>query len=142
MKSRLTCLDAPGIVPATDQCPRPHVRRHGPDVENLWEQVSARTYRLLTEESPRYLYVNPIVTITCDEPTSEFFSLIRKRQAEWCSRSRTLFSRRLGRRVKNWFTGTERTKFERFMSRGLLFTGLLFVNGQTIPQHQWPSATQ
>jgi hypothetical protein len=105
--------------------------------------MKARTSRVLEEQTSRYVYVNPIVTITCDEPTKEFFSLIRKRQAEWCKQSRTLFSRRLGRRVKNWFTvEREQTKFEKFMSRGLQFTGLLFVNGQPVPPHRWPSATR
>jgi len=105
--------------------------------------MKARTLQVLDEESPRYLYVNPIVTITCDEPTSEFFSLIRKRQAEWCSRSRNLYPRRFSRRVKNWFTTEgERTKFQKYMSRGLLFTGLLFVNGNPLPQDQWPLATR
>jgi len=140
MKSRVICLDAAGNTPAINQCPRPRVRRHQPDIDNLLEQMKARTLRVLEEQSSRYVYVNPIVTITCDEPISEFFFLIRKRQAEWFKRSRTIFSRRLGRRVKNWFTGSEHTKFEKFMSRGLQLTGLLFVNGTPVPQNQWPLA--
>ena len=141
MKSRVTCLDTLCSTRRSNHCPRPRVRRHQPDVENLLEQMKARTFQVLENESPPYLYVNPIATITCEEPTKEFFFLIRKRQAEWCKQSRTVFSRRLARRVKNWFTGSEYSKFEKFMSRGLQFTGLLFVNGQPVPQQKWPMAT-
>lgn len=143
MTSRVACLDALGDTRRSTYCPRPHVRRHQPDIENLLEQMKARTSRVLEEQTSRYVYVNPIVTITCEEPTKEFFSLIRKRQAEWCKQSRTLFSRRLGRRVKNWFTAErEQTKFQKFMSRGLQFTGLLFIKGQPVPQDQWPLSTR
>ena len=143
MKSRVICLDSVGNTRRSNHCPRPRVRRHQPDIDNLLEQMKARTFQILKEETPPFLYVNPIATITCDEPTEEFFFLIRKRQAEWCKRSRTLFSRRQGRRVRNWFTvERERTKYERFMSRGLQFTGLLFINGQPVPQDQWPVVTR
>ena len=143
MTSRVACLDALGNTRISNLCPRPRVQRHQPDIDNLLEQMKARTSRVMEEQTSRYVYVNPIVTIICDEPTSEFFSLIRKRQAEWCSRSRTIFSRRLGRRVKNWFTvEREQTKFEKFMSRGLQFTGLLFIKGQPVPQDQWPLPTR
>ena len=137
MTTHVTCLDAPSNT-QQNHGPRPRVRRHRPDIENLLEQMTSRTLQAL-EESPSYLYANPIVSITCDEPTKKFFSLIRKGQAEWCKQSRTLFSRRQRRRVKNWFTGTEQTKFQKFMSRGLQLTGLLFVNGSPIPQNQWPT---
>ena len=140
MKSRVICLDAIRRTTERTHRPQPHVRRHRPDVDDLLEQMKARTLQVLEEESPPYLYVNPIATITCDEPTKEFFFLIRKRQAEWFKRSLTTISRNESRRVKDWFTGTERTKFEKFMSRGLQLTGLLFVNGSPIPQNQWPSA--
>lgn len=140
MKGRVTCLNALGKTPRSDHRPQPRVRRHRPDVDDLLEHMKSRTLQVL-KESPRYLYVNPIATITCDEPTSEFFSLIRKRQAEWFKRSRTIFSRRLGRRVRNWFTGSEYSKFEKFMSRGLQLTGLLFIKGQPIPQDKWPVTT-
>lgn len=143
MVSRTICLEATDPTRKRRRYPRPRVRRHRPDVDNLLEQVTTRTHQILEEESPPYLYVNPIVTITCDEPTEEFFSLIRKRQAEWCKRSRTIFSRKQTRSVKNFFTAEqERTKFEKFMSRGLQFTGLLFVNGTPVPQNQWPLATR
>ena len=143
MRSRVLCLDSIGRTTKRPSCSRPLARRHRPDIENLLEQMKARTLRVLEEESPPYLYVNPIATITCKEPTKEFFFLIRKRQAEWFKRSRTIFSRRLGRRVKNWFTvERERTKYQKFMSRGLQFTGLLFVNGHPVPQDQWPVVTR
>lgn len=118
--------------------PTVRVRRHQPDIENLGEQVAERLGSILEREQPRCLFVNPIVTITCDKPTEEFFSIVRKRQAEWCKRSMTIFGRRASRKVRNWVNANgPLKKREQFFDRGLCFTGVLFVDGDLIPPHAW-----
>ena len=118
--------------------PTVRVRRHQPDIENLGKQVAARLGQILEREHPRCLFVNPIVTITCDKPTEEFFSIVRKRQAEWCKRSRTTFGRRASRKVRNWANANGPLKKRaRFFDRALCFTGVLFVDGDLIPPHAW-----
>ena len=118
--------------------PTVQVRRHQPDIENLSEQVAVRLDQILEKEQPRCLFVNPIVTITSDKPTEEFFSIVRKRQAEWCKRSRTTFGRRASRKVKNWVNVNGPLKKQaRFFDRALCFTGVLFVDGDLIPPHAW-----
>ena len=119
--------------------PGPVVRRHDPDIENLLDQVTSRVTDILKNEQPRYAFMNPIATVICSEPTKQFFRTVRKRQSEWCQRSRTTFGRRSTRRTKNWVMPEgSSSKHVRFLQRSLCFTGILFVDGIIVPPHEWP----
>ena len=137
-RTRTVSLDADlPVAVARPTEPDVRVQRHEPDIENLREQVFQRTQAILEIEQPPYLYANPIAMITCDQPTPKFFVIVHKHQAEWCKRSRSIFTRSQTRRVKGWFTGEEQNKYQKFIIRGLCFTGLLFVQGKAVPSHEW-----
>jgi hypothetical protein len=133
--SKTICIDPVESPPAA---PITVVRRHHPDIENLLEQVTSRVTDILSTEQPRYAFMNPIATVICSEPTSQFFRTVRKRQSEWCQRSRTTFGRRPTRQTKNWVTlEAIPSKLDRFLQRSLCFTGILFVDGNIVPPHEW-----
>ncbi len=87
---------------------------------------------------PCYAFMNPIATVISSEPTKQFFRTVRKRQSEWCQRSRTTFGRRSTRRTKNWVMPEgSSSKHDRFLQRSLCFIGILFVDGSIVPPHEW-----
>ena len=133
--SKTSCLNA---VDTPSPAPVTVVRRHDPDIENLLDQVTSRVTHILSNEQPRYAFMNPIATVICSEPTKQFFRTVRKRQSEWCQRSRTTFGRRSTRRTKNWVMPEgSSSKHVRFLQRSLCFTGILFVDGSIVPPHEW-----
>ena len=114
------------------------VQHHQPDINNLFEQVLLRTQALLEAEQPAYLFANPIITVTSDQPAPEFFRVVRKRQAAWCKQSRTLFGRKAMRQAKHWVMPTApMSKYQRFLTRALCFTGILLVYGKVTAPHEW-----
>ena len=126
----LDTLDLPPLQP------RVRVKKHRPDTMQLGEQVRRRLMAMTSV--PYCLYVNPLATVSCREPTPEFFKEVRRRQAQWCKQSRTLFGQDARRSAKHW--GSDRgwlTKQERFLERALCFTGALFINGKLMPPHRW-----
>lgn len=131
--------DGRNTAESSADCSTVRVQLHQPDYENLAEQVAARIADVLENKlRPRCLFANPIATVTCKEPTTEFFQVVRKRQAEWCKRASTTFSRRTRRSVKNWVVPEgSSSKYERFLQRSLCFTGLLFIDGCILPSHEW-----
>jgi hypothetical protein len=114
------------------------VERHQPNLEDPGPEVEDRIM-LLPQPFPNCLYLNPIVTVTCDEATPEFFRTVRKQQGLWCCRCKTTYPRKARRSVKDWVnsSGAPRRE-ERYLDRALCFIGLLFLNGSLIPPHKWP----
>ncbi len=109
--------------------------RHRPDFDDLFEQVFARAPEA---NALGFVFINPLVTVQCEQPTPEFFKLVRQRQAEWCKQARTLFPRSMRKRVSKWLTPLgEETKLERLGTRSILFTGSLYANGNFVPAHEW-----
>lgn len=110
------------------------VQRFRPDFERLFDQVSER---ILAEAPTGFVFFNPSVTVRCEQPAEAFFKEVRRLQREWCSRSRSTFGRN-AKRVSTWFTTEEEeTKFDKFFTRSLLFTGVLFVDGNLVHPHEW-----
>jgi len=118
------------------------VQRHQPDMEDpgaeVWKRIES-----FTGQTPTCLYVNPIGTVSCDEPIPEFFRAAREFQATWCQRYKSLFGRRALRSAKDWVTWKGyQTREARYWDRAACFTGILFINDQFIPPHRWPDRKQ
>lgn len=129
----ITTLEAVELPPAKT---RVRVRRYYADYDDLDLQVR---HRLATRPVPwpSYLYANPIFLVTCDAPTKKFFSVVRKRQAQWARQSRSTFG--FGRRkLKLWASANGvLPKRERFFERARCFTGVLYINGKFVAPHLW-----
>jgi len=125
-----------------DGQPPVSVQRHQPDLEDpgaeVWKRIES-----FAGQAPPCLYVNPIGTISCDEPIPEFFRAAREFQAKWCKRYQALFGRRVLRSVSNWVTWKGYQSHDtRYWDRAACFTGILFINDTFIPPHQWPDRKQ
>lgn len=118
------------------------VQRSPVDFQNLSEAVGQRITATL-ERSPRGChYFNPAVTVSCPEPTPEFFAMLRKEQARWCRQAGKTFPRKVRRSPARWISGGHwvSDKHARYLDRALCFTGALFIEGQFIASHRWPNS--
>ncbi|MEO2014666.1 MAG: hypothetical protein ABGZ53_09870 [Fuerstiella sp.] len=86
----------------------------------------------------QWIYINPIAVISCFEPSAVFFAEVRRIQAEWCRRSKTLFPKSVRKSVKDW-DGHEpdHTKHARYLRRCLCLRGLMLHAGAPTPHHEW-----
>ena len=135
--SPVTCLDSDHLEDAN---PNVVVRRHPVDWNDPAEGTQERALAVLSRQQILCVYFNPAFTVTCPEPTPEFFREVRKRQAEWCRRAdQSPLSRWARRRVSRWGSGRHKftSKSERYFHRAFCFTGVMFINGQLIHPNQW-----
>ncbi len=118
------------------------VQRYPVDVNTLAsEEVGKRILSTMQPDSTGYFYFNPAVTVFCLRLCQEFFGVVRREQARWCRQTNHIFPRRVRRRASNWVTHEViRNKFHRYLDRAALFTGVLFINGELILPHDWPSS--
>lgn len=88
---------------------------------------------------PGLLFVNPIVDVSTDCPSEQFFRFVRKRQSQWCKQANSLFGRTNWRRVSTFQTGDEHgmPKEFKYISRSCLYVGLYAVDGNLVPNHVW-----
>ncbi len=115
------------------------------DVDDLIDEMQERLLAVFKEENPPVLYANPACTITCRELTSAFYETVRRHQARWCQRARSVFGRKPMRKAKHWtpqvipsrLSNRQRRKLRQFQ-RMFCVTGLLAIHGQPIPSDQWP----
>ncbi len=120
--------------------PKPLVRveRHEPNHEDPGSEVWKRI-ELIAGQLPSCVFLNPIATVTCDAATPEFFRTTRKLQAKWCQQYKAIFGRQALRSVKDWVSWKGYPCHEaRYWDRAVCFIGVLFLNGDFIPPHQWP----
>jgi hypothetical protein len=114
------------------------VKHHRPDWENLFEAVDSR----LAEFPPgptQCVYMNPLVTVTCDQPTQEFIKLARKFQGQWCKRYQSVLGRSVMKGVKNWTSSeTCTSRQDKFFKRAMCLTGILIISESFIWPNQWP----
>jgi len=132
----VTCLDAE-LSERTR--PKVIVRRHPVDWDDPAEGTEERAAALLSEQPNQCVYLNPAFTVTCPEPTPEFFQEVRKRQAEWCRRASRTIPGWIRRRVSRWVGAGHqfRSKSERYFHRAFCYSGVLFINGQLTHPSQW-----
>ncbi len=108
-----------------------------PNPDDPGEGISERT-SAFRGNAPRCIYLNPIATVTCEEPTAAFFLEVRKQQGRWCR----LYKRKLGkavcRSVKDWAVAERKSRCSAFWDRSFCYTGLLLIDGDVIPPHEWP----
>jgi hypothetical protein len=121
---------------------KPEVRmdRHSLDWNTLAEDVAERIDMALKQEATGCRYFNPAVTVTCLQPSPEFWRIVRKEQARWCRQAGKTIPRRSRRSPSCWTSGGEwvSEKHARFLDRALCFTGILLIGGQLVPPHEWP----
>ena len=132
----VTRLDA---EPSKQDRPKVTVRRHPVDWSRVSEATLERANIVLAEQSNQSVYLNPACTVSCPEPTLEFFIAVRQRQAEWCRRAGQTLPSSVRRRVSLWVSdaGPFRSKGERYFHRALCYTGVLLVNGNFIYPSEW-----
>jgi len=78
-----------------------------PDFEQLAQQTAQTVVRVLSGscgEIPRCFYANPVVLVTAEYATEEFFRVVRKKQGEWCRRFKQVIGRRSTRRTRDWLS--------------------------------------
>ncbi len=132
----ITCLDA-------DQCeqtrPKVIVCRHPVDWNDPVQPTVERALAIVRENPDQAVYLNPAVTVTCPEPTTDFFREVRKRQAEWCRTASKTIPPRVRRRASQWVGGGDpfSSKAERYFHRAFCYTGILFINGLIIHPSKW-----
>lgn len=142
---RTVRLEEDNLTPHHPHSPKVIIEHHQPDFENLFDDVFQWSMDLIEREDPVCLFVNPAAAIYCCESTPEFFTIARKKQSQWCQRFIKTLGRRAIRKVKDWPIGPEdhlfskrELKFRRVFQRSLCFTGLLIIEGKTIPSNRWP----
>ena len=118
------------------------IQRHASDMHSLAEDVGQRIVTILKQHPTGCFFFNPAITISCLQPTEEFFRAIRKEQARWCRQAGNTFPRKIRRSSSKWVSGGEwiSNKFARYLDRALCFMGILFHNGKFIPTHEWPKS--
>jgi len=115
------------------------LQRHSPNMNNLAEEVAERITAYFGHDPTGCVYFNPAVTISCSRPSPEFFHRVRKEQARWCRQASRTFKNHVRRRVSSWSSpAVVDGDRDRYHDRALCFTGILFINGKMIPNHNWP----
>ena len=116
-----------------------NVHPHLIDMHTMSDDVGRRVVITLKQRPAGCVYFNPAVTVTCPEPTTEFFRIVKKEQARWCRQASKTFPRNARRSPSRWVSGGEwiSNKYARYLDRTLCFTGILFIDGQFVPPPKW-----
>lgn len=119
------------------------VQRHPIDIHTLREDVTHRVFTTLKHHPAGCVYFNPVVTVACPQPTTDFFRVVSKEQARWCRQASGTFSRNARRSPSKWSSDGEwiSNKYARYLDRALCFTGILFVDGKLALPQNWPNAS-
>lgn len=113
------------------------VQRHDYDFNELAERVGQRLTAVIQAPAGCH-YLNPAVTVTCPQPTTAFFSVVRREQARWCRTASESIKKRERRRVKNWVCSEPAiNKYDRYLNRSACLTGILLIDGKMVPHHRW-----
>lgn len=133
MTIRTTAMDA-----EVETAFRVSIQRHEYDFNDLAGEVERRIVATISQAPEGCHYFNPAATVSCSQPTNAFFAKVRQEQARWCRIASKVIKKRERRRVNSWVSHERLSnKFARFLDRSICFTGLLVVDGQIMPHHQW-----
>lgn len=134
--TRTTVLDEVPI----DAEPEVQIDRHRPDWNSLVEDVAGRIEMVLKQDATGCRYFNPVVTVSCLQSSPEFWRIVSKEQARWCRQAGKTIPRTNRRSPSRWTGGGQliSNKYARYLHRALSFTGVLFIDGQLVPPHEWP----
>lgn len=115
------------------------IHRYTPNIKYLAEKVGQRIAARLEQNPAGCIYFNPAVTISCPQPSPEFFQLVKKEQARWCGQASSTFEKSVRRKVSTWISpAVVNGNIDKYLDRALCFTGILFINGKMIAHHNWP----
>ena len=118
------------------------VRRYRPDMGDPSSRVLRRGSRLLSVFRPAALYLNPQATVVADRADAAFYRAVRRQQARWCRRYGGTLGRASRRKVRDWRSpslSADASKYDRYLDRAVVWTGVLFVHGRQSPPHEWPA---
>ena len=116
------------------------IQRYRIDMNTLEDDIDSRIAALMEPNPVGYHYFNPAVTVFCPNPLAEFIDTVWNEQEHWCRQAANTFPRRIRRHTSSCVRGGGwvSNKYGRHLIHALCFTGVLFIDGQTIPQHEWP----
>jgi hypothetical protein len=128
----ISAMDADGEeTPGERGTRRVSVRKHRVDDED-WNDLAAVTRERILKLKPQppgsCIYLNPAFTVEAPEFSAEFSQEARRCQRAWL---RTM-NRTLGNRNRKHFAIRAD-----FLTRQLAHTGMLIVNGNIVPPHDW-----
>ncbi len=100
-----------------------------PDYEDPAEAVMRR---LMTYASvPPCLFLNPLVTIVCAEPTDPFYKAVERFRRQWCRTAKLQFHPRTCRSAAAWCRHKiGMSHSEQALDFLLGFKGALYINGK------------
>jgi hypothetical protein len=117
-------LSTPGLTPG----PPILVQRFAVDWDDLEKGTGDRVLEIGGRHSTGCFYLNPRYTVSCPEPSPEFFHRARKCQAAWCRTMGQVLGSSNRRRAASR---------ARAIERQLAFTGILIIDGNHIDPREW-----
>lgn len=138
-KTKAICIESLDLA---SRNPKVQVVYHVPNWESLYEDVQAQIDKFPFDEIGA-AYFNPLGTVTCDQPTEEFFRRARKLQGQWCKRYQTVLGRSVMKGVKSWCSAYKcKSRQDTFIKRENCMTGVLYISGEYVFPNQWPDIKQ
>jgi len=127
-RSRTISLDE---VPVQRKPPLVRVEQHQlPEWdEDAWAATTAeRVGEIARDNRAGCFYLNPIFTVSAASFSAEFSRKARKCQASWYRRVDQVLLRKHRKRRERALT---------FLERQLAYTGILIIDGNPVPPHEW-----
>ena len=108
------------------------------DWEDLTNPVQERASYFVAQNPSAIIFLNPLCTILDASPSEEFFTAVKKWQANWCKQASGTMGRHSRRKVADFYSDQGRmSKKHRFFERAFSFTGIMFYDGEVIQPHRW-----
>jgi hypothetical protein len=116
------------------------VRRHyRTEFCDIPESIMERAANLSSEGQA--IYLGPRVTITCPQPTRQFWQAVYAEFSSWRRTARQTFSRRRVEDRDSWKDPAKPSAppAHHRNHRLVHLTGFLIINGESVPLRDWPS---
>lgn len=104
------------------------VRRLEPDPDEDFQTVLSVVSDLLTSGVPHF-FVNPLVAVTCHEPSLPFRQEANRWRQQWLRQCRQTFGRQALKNVRAWRDrNPQLSKVEAYLHRQQCVTGMLLID--------------
>lgn len=114
-------------------------RRCRVDLDNPLEAMAERASNLQLQGQA--IYLGPRVTITCPQPTRQFWQAVYAEFTSWRKTVRQKFPRCRLENRDSWIDPTKPSAppAHHHLHRLVCLTGLLMIDGKEVPLPDWPS---